>query len=127
MFKMYKAKFATSHLTAEILRNEYKWEAVSKVIELIAEALRNVNDVQIMAAEWKYSPGSFSILGHNEDNNTDAKLKELIWAIEQDGGAYCGDRERFDGDWEKGQYEPDGSIHFKKDWFEVLEFVKEVV
>jgi len=125
MFKMYKAKFATSHLTTDILRSKYKWVADNKVIESIAEALRNVNDINVMVAEWNYSPGNFSILGHNEDNDT--KLKELIWSIEQDGGIYCEDRERFDKDWDKGQYEPEGSIHFEKGWFEVIEFVKEVV
>lgn len=125
MFKMYKAKFATSRLTADILRSEYKWVADDKVIELIAEALRNANGIEVGVAEWDYSPGNFSILGQNED--TDTKLKELIWSIEQDGGVYCNDRERFDKDWAIGEYDPEGSMHFEKEWFEVTEFLKEVV
>lgn len=125
MFKMYKAKFATSHLTTDILRSEYKWVADNKVIESIAKALRNVDGIVVGVAEWGYSPGNFSIVGHNEGNDT--PLKELIWSVEQDGGIYCEDRERFESDWDKGQYEPEGSMHFEKDWFEVIEFLKEVV
>lgn len=124
MMKMYKAKFATSHLTADILRSEYKWVADDKVIELIADALRNVNGIEVGAAEWNYSPGNFSILGHNLEDDT--PLKELVWAVEQDGGIYCDDRERFDSDWSKGEYEPEGSMHFEQEWFEVTKFLKEI-
>lgn len=125
MFKMYKAKFATRQLTTDILRTKYKWVGEDNVIELIAGALRNVDGIEVGVAEWDYSPGNFSILGHNEDDDT--PLKELIWAVEQDGGIYCDDRERFDMDWAKGEYEPEGSMHFDKEWFEVIEFLKEVV
>lgn len=121
MLKMYKAEFVTSHLSSGILRNDYKWVGDDSVIDLIAESLRNVNGIEVGVAEWDYSPGNFSIIGHNEDDDT--PLKELIWAVEQDGGIYCDDRERFDNDWAKGEYEPEGSMHFEKDWFEVTEFL----
>lgn len=124
MFKMYMAKFKTSEITEEILRTKHKFEGESKIIEGIAEALRNVNGIEVCVAEWKYSPDNYSILGHNEDKDT--PLKELVWSIEQDGGAYCGNREAFDDDWEAGEYEPDGSIHFDKGWFNEVKFLKEV-
>lgn len=129
MFKMYKAKFNTSEVTTEMLQNDSDFRSIEiEVLGLIATALNNVHDIEVAVAEWNYSPGNYSIVGHNEDENAvDMPLKELIWAFEQAGGIYCDERERFDADWAKGQYEPEGSLHFNKEWFEVIEFLKEVV
>lgn len=129
MFKMYKAKFNTSEVTTETLQNDSDFRSVEiEVLELIATALNNVHDIEVAVAEWNYSPGNYSIVGHNEENDAvDAPLKELIWAFEQAGGIYCDERERFNADWSKGQYEPEGSLHLDKNWFEVIEFLKEVI
>lgn len=127
MFKMYRAKFITSQLTVEQLQEKFD-SLESEVVEVITTALHNVDGVEVAVAEWDYSPGGYSIVGHNEDENgVDMPLKELIWAFERTGGVYCYDRERFDSDWSKGQYEPEGSLHLDKEWFEVIEFLKEVV
>ncbi|MFP7199708.1 hypothetical protein SFC08_01925 [Lysinibacillus halotolerans] len=125
MFKMYKAKFKTSFITTDDIRKTYNFAMPKdEVLELQAKAHRDIDGIEIMVAEWNYSPGNFSILGHNEVD--DSKLKELIWSIEQGGGFYCDDRERFDEDWAKGEYDPGGALHFEKELFEVIEFVKEV-
>lgn len=43
----------------------------------------------------------------------DKKNKELFYLIEQDSmiGRYIEDRESFETEWEKGDYEPDGCIY----------------
>lgn len=126
MLKMYKAKFKTSYITADDIRKTYKFGMPNdEVLELQAKAHRDVNGIELMVTEWNYSPGNFSILGHNE--NDDSKLKELIWAIEQGGGFYSDDRERFDKDWEKGEYDPGAALHFPKELFENIKLVKEVI
>ena len=75
MFKIYKAKFNTSELTKEQLQAKFD-VLENAVVELITTALHNVHDIELAVAEWDYSPGGFSIVGHNEDENgVDMPLK----------------------------------------------------
>lgn len=123
---MYKAKFNTEHLTADDIRNTYNFGMPSEgVLELQATAHRNVHGIEVIVAEWVYSPEAFSILSH--DDESDSKMKELIWSIEQGVGFYCNDRERFDKDWIKGESNLGDALHFVKELFENVEFIKEVV
>lgn len=126
MFKMYKAKFNTEHITSDDIRKTYNFGMPSdEVLGLQEAAHRNVHDIELTVAEWDYSPSEFSILGHKDED--DSKMKELIWSIEQGDGFYCDDRELFDKDWEKGEYDPGSALHFGKELFTNIEFVKEMV
>lgn len=51
------------------------------------------------------------------------KNKELFYMREQDGmiGTYIDDRDRFEKDWDSGEYEPDGNLYLEAKYVELLE------
>lgn len=126
MFKLYNAKFNTSHVTSEGIGKTYDFGKPSEeILDLQAKTQRDIDGVEVSVSEWDYSPGNFSLMGWK--NKEDTKMKELIWAIEQSGGFYCDDRTRFDKDWSKGEYDPGGALHFPKELFTNIELVKEFI
>lgn len=126
MYKIYNANFKTNDITAEDIRKTYDFGMPSdEVLEQEAKAQRDLDGVQVQVSEWDYSPGAFSLMSWQDED--DSKIKELLWSIEQAGGFYCDDRTRFDKDWAKGEYDPGGALHFSKELFDNIELVKEVI
>lgn len=124
MFKLYKASFNTAHITTDDIRKIYNFGMPSdEVLELQAEARRNINGITLHVSEWDYAPGNFSLMGWDDED--DEKMKELMWSIEQAEGFYYNDRQRFNNDWAKNEYDPGGALHFSKELFTNVEFVKE--
>lgn len=120
MYRQYSAKFNTQHITSVLLREKYDYDFIDlSVAEKIAEALRDVHGVEVEAVEFDYSPDGFAIAGYREED--DKKIKELFWAAEQMGGFYDDDRENFDLVWDNQSYEPECTVHFEKEWFDILE------
>lgn len=123
--EIYKLRFNTASKSADEIKANYDPAPPSdEVLEKMAEAFRNLHDTEVVGAAWPYSPDSYSLYGwHGED---DEKFKELIYWIEQDSffGGYIDDRDRFDTDWENGEYEPVTAMHFDKSDFIVIEKIE---
>ncbi|MEK3699326.1 hypothetical protein NYE33_20350 [Paenibacillus sp. FSL R10-2199] len=120
--EIYKLRFNTSSKSADEIKASYDSNHPStEVLEKMAEAFRNLNNTEVVGAEWDYSPNTYSVYGW--DDNDDEKFKELIYWIEQDDffGSYNDDRNRFETDWKAGDYEPAAALHFDKSDFVVIE------
>lgn len=87
---------------------------------------KNANDfyslldgVECVVAENIFASG-FCIIGSD-----DPKYKEAIYLSEQDemGGSYINERERFDKDWDAGEYFSDESILIEKEFVEIVELI----
>ncbi|GAA2774559.1 hypothetical protein GCM10010451_68420 [Streptomyces virens] len=90
----------------------------------MAEAYRNLDGTEVVGAVWGYSPDSYSLYGWSDED--DAKFKEFIYLLEQDAsfGNYIDERDRFDADWQKGEYEPAVAMHFDKSDFIIIEKIE---
>ena len=71
----------------------------------------------IIESTWKN--GMYLFLGLEDEE----KNKQLHYMIEQDSmiGVYIDERERFNADWDSGQYEPDGCIYLNPENVELME------
>lgn len=63
--------------------------------------------------------GMYLFLGLKDEE----KNKQLHYMIEQDSmiGVYIDERERFNADWDSGEYEPDGCIYLDPENVELME------
>lgn len=121
--KLYKLRFQTADKTADDIKKDYRSNPPNdEMCEKLAEAYRNLTGAEFLGASWEYSPDTYSLYNHlNEESHL--KLKEFLYLQEQDEyfGNYINDRERFDEDWDADHYEPSGALHFNKNDFEVIE------
>ncbi|OAB36997.1 hypothetical protein PMSD_09985 [Paenibacillus macquariensis subsp. defensor] len=120
--ELYKLRFITASKSADEIKANYDPVPPSaEILEMMAEAFRNLNGTEVVGAVWDYSPHSYSLYGWADVD--DEKFKELIYSIEQDEmfGSYPDSREEFDTDWRSGEYEPSAALHFDKSDFEVIE------
>lgn len=76
--------------------------------------------VRLAVTPDSMSPGDYSLVSWHEDD--DAKMADAIYIFEQDVflGGYYTDREKFNAEWQSGQYEPPGAMSLPGDLLEIL-------
>lgn len=93
---MHEPYSCTSEEDAEKMR-----EALATLSERLLFMRSMANPENYMLAGWKRSQ--------------DESVKRVIWELEQMGGDYEGQPDRFEQDWSKGEYSPAGALYFSKD------------
>ena len=115
--KVKKALLNTEFVTEEWIRERDKnWNFTQEDIDRILKAEKLLNgQIAILNVEMcKFYGGDYSFYGlENEEI-----FKEWVWLMEQDTvfGTYIDDRERFDEDWDNGEYEPEGVFTIPKEY-----------
>ncbi|WP_059050009.1 hypothetical protein [Paenibacillus senegalimassiliensis] len=125
MMELYRLRFKTGNKTVEDIKSMYDTSAPEEeILEQTAEAYRSLNGMEVVGAEWNYSPDTYSIYGWKPED--DEKMKEFTYLIEQDEmfGSYLNRREDFEKDWKNGEYESSAALHFDKGDFEVIEKIE---
>lgn len=87
--------------------------------KIINDFYKLLDGVKCVVAENIFA-SVFSIIGSD-----DPKYKEAIYLLEQDkmSGSYINERERFDKDWDAGEYFSDESILIEKEFVEIVELI----
>ena len=107
-----EARLKTSGMFKDLDHDDADYQLWEKISEYMDGEMALV--IESGAEEGKYV---FLALKDEEKN------KELHYMFEQDSnfGVYIDDREEFDRDWDRGEYEPDGCHYLDPENVEILE------
>lgn len=124
MMDLIKAILHTAGKTDEEIRDIGDF-ILPEEIPAFREIFEAWDGAEVYVAKAEHiGPEEYALIGWDEkDCEIDRKIKEATYLMEQDPlfGTYIGERERFETDWNEGEYEPGGSISFKEKDIEIIE------
>lgn len=115
--KLYKGILHTADFTEEMAKAEDQ-NYSEEEIKIITDYMQAWDGAHVTLSNLL--PEEYSVVGWPPEE--DEKVKNAIYLMEQDPvfGMYVDDRERFDADWEAGEWEPSGSIVFSPAMVEII-------
>lgn len=118
----YRATLKTGNKSRESIKERYiqeDWigELTDENIAAMIEYYDLLDGLNVIVADFD---GDYALVAWGKD--AEEKIKDAFYIAEQDEyfGTYINDRERFETDWEKGEYYADSTISFGKEEVEII-------